>query len=100
MMHPLAVCCAQMTTTRGVVAWPEPAAHLPPAQVLLTTDKVTVASDHRGRRKRPGLLKRAAAALSRRRNGATGHRSVRTSSMASHPLRPGRKHVFKGVSGG
>lgn len=55
-------------------------------QVSMSIEDTAVASDHRGRRKAPGLLKRIAAAFSRRRNGMTGH-SV--GSMFVTPLSPG-----------
>ena len=41
----------------------------------MSTSEARVASDHRGRRKRQGLLKRAAEAWRRRRHGEPGHSS-------------------------
>ena len=46
-----------------------------PLQVHMSAAEARVASDHRGRRKRPGLLKRVAAAWRRRRYGEPGHSS-------------------------
>ena len=44
-------------------------------QVRMSTSEAGVASDHRGRRKQPGLLKQVVAAWRRRRFGEPGHSS-------------------------
>ena len=44
-------------------------------QVRMSTMEARVASDHRGRRKQPGLLRQVAAAWRRRRHGEPGHSS-------------------------
>ena len=54
--------------------------------MLLTTDEVMVARDHRRRRKPASLLKRAVAALASRRTGSTGHS---TGSMFTTPRSAG-----------
>ena len=51
----------------------------------MSTSEAGVASDHRGRRKRPGLLKRAAEAWRRRRHGEPGHSSGSMFVPARHP---------------
>ena len=51
----------------------------------MSTSEGRVASDHRGRRKRPGLLKRAAEAWRRRRFGEPGHSSGSMFVPARHP---------------
>ena len=56
-----------------------------PLQVRMSTSEARVASDHRGRRKRPGLLKRAAEAWRRRRHGEPGHSSGSMFVPARHP---------------
>ncbi len=51
----------------------------------MSTAEARVASDHRGRRKRSGLLKRAAEAWRRRRHGEPGHSSGSMFVPAPHP---------------
>ncbi len=54
-------------------------------QVPMSTSEAGVASDHRGRSKQPGLLKRAAEALRRRRHGEPGHSSGSMFVPTRHP---------------